>query len=148
VTVSQCPECGARYTTAGDSCDARFSALLALDHSRHEPWGSRHGQAFAALALEHPIRHATSLEAAWNLLYRIYRLHEPTHAVVASLRQTAGRPRPNTGVPPRSPTQVAAPQITIADLSDFAESTYPAQLDAWCRAALASWDANHDAPTA
>ena len=50
----------------------RFELLLALDHSRAEPWGSRHGQAFAAFALQHPVRHAASLDVAWELLYRVY----------------------------------------------------------------------------
>jgi hypothetical protein len=49
---SLCPECGATYSEEGDSCAARFDQLLALDHSRREPWGSRHGQAYAAFALQ------------------------------------------------------------------------------------------------
>jgi len=49
--MTRCPECGASYATEDDSCSARFERLLALDHSRQEPWGSRHGQAFAAFAL-------------------------------------------------------------------------------------------------
>ncbi len=141
MSVIQCPECGARYTSDDDSCSARFDTLLALDHSRQEPWGSRHGQAFAAFALEHPVRHADSLDTAWDLLYRIYRLHEPARAVIASLRQNTSQLRRGPRVPPRPPTQVAAPRVTIADLADFAPSTYPTQLDAWCQAALASWNA-------
>src|ERR1051326_7998235 len=50
----RCVECGAEYESDEDSCVARFDRLLALDHSRQEPWGSRHGQAFAAFALQHP----------------------------------------------------------------------------------------------
>jgi catechol 2,3-dioxygenase-like lactoylglutathione lyase family enzyme len=45
--------------------------LLALDHSRQEPWGSRHGVAFAAFALQHPARYATSLDPAWATLHRM-----------------------------------------------------------------------------
>ena len=56
MTPTRCDECGARYTEPGDSCQARFDQLLALDHSRQEPWGSRHGLAFAAFALQHPRR--------------------------------------------------------------------------------------------
>jgi hypothetical protein len=96
---SQCPECGAMYSEERDSCAARFEELLALDHSRREPWGSRHGQAFAAFALQHPVTRAASLDRAWAALWR----------------------------------------ITIRDLADFAAETYPARLDAWCRAALSSW---------
>jgi len=69
---SQCPECGATYSEEGDSCAARFDQLLALDHSRREPWGSRHGQAFAAFALQHPVIHEASLDRGWAALWRIY----------------------------------------------------------------------------
>jgi Family of unknown function (DUF5946) len=141
MTDRQCVECGARYTSDDDSCHARFEILLALDHSRQEPWGSRHGQAFAAFVLEHPTAYATSLDAAWELLYRIYSLGEAAPTVIASLRRDAGRPRSGGGVPPRPRTQTSLPRVTIADLSGFAAATYPSQLNAWCEAALASWSA-------
>jgi hypothetical protein len=51
-------------------------------------------------------------------------------------------------VPPLPPKPVALPTITIADLADFAPSTYSARLDAWCRAALAAWGARPEAPAA
>ena len=56
MTPTRCEECGAEYPEPADSCQARFDQLLALDHSRQEPWGSRHGLAFAAFALQHPRR--------------------------------------------------------------------------------------------
>ncbi len=71
VNFARCPECGAAYQAAGDSCGARFDALLALDHARREPWGSRHGLAFAAFALQHPAAHAASLDRAWAALHRV-----------------------------------------------------------------------------
>lgn len=141
---SQCSECGARYEDAGDSCAARFEQLLALDHSRQEPWGSRHGQAFAAFALEHPIRHAASLDAAWTALYRIYILRQAPLQVFVSIRQL-GPLVARDRVPPRASSPVATPTMTIADLEDFAAVSYPARLDAWCRAALATWGARSDA---
>ena len=131
----QCPECGAQYSDPTDSCMLRFQQLLALDHSRREPWGSRHGQAFAAFALEHPSTHALSLDAAWDALYRIYHLNEAPGHVFATRRQ-----RPHVFVPvSRPPRPTSAFQITIADLGDFTAATYPSQLDRWCRAALAGW---------
>src|SRR5205823_8749822 len=60
----QCAECGAMYIDEFDSCAARFETLLAVDHSRREPWGSRHGQAFAAFALQHPNTCSSSLDRA------------------------------------------------------------------------------------
>ena len=134
--MHQCNECGAAYSDPSDSCALRFQQLLALDHSRREPWGSRHGQAFAAFALEHPITHATSVDAAWEVLYRIYVLNEAPAYVFASRR------RDPTGrcVEPRR-SHPAAFRTTIADLSDFDAGTYPAKLDEWCRAALVAWGA-------
>jgi hypothetical protein len=131
MTPAQCPDCGARYFADDDSCADRFNSLLALDHSRREPWGSRHGQAFAAFALQHPSRFSTSLDRAWTALYRIYCLNERPTDVFPSIRAA----KQNAGVPPRPP-RTAAPSVTIADLGDFAAATYAARLDAWCIATL------------
>lgn len=134
MTSHQCPECGARYAEGSDSCAERFNQLLALDHSRREPWGSRHGQAFAAFALQHPAQYAASLDTAWAALYRIYRLNERPLEVFTALRKPTGRAA-TASVPPRPPSSVR-PAITIADLKDFAPDTYAARLDEWCRATL------------
>lgn len=136
---STCPECGATYFESDDSCAARFAALLALDHSRREPWGSRHGQAFAAFALQHPATHAASLDRAWAVLTRIYVDGErPKHVFDRLLSQRGGIP-PDWNHPPRPARPVAAPSITIADLGDFDASEYAERLDDWCRASLAAW---------
>ncbi|MGH7617068.1 MAG: DUF5946 family protein [Gemmatimonadaceae bacterium] len=140
--ITQCPECGATYASDVDSCRARFDQLLALDHSRQEPWGPRHGQAFAAFALQHPTTHRASLDAAWVMLYRIYCLHQPVAAVIASARRRATVASDSGGVPARLAERVAAPRITIADLGEFMATTYPERLDDWCRASLAAWGAN------
>ena len=132
-----CPECGAQYADANESCAKRFDQLLALDHSRQEPWGSRHGQAFAAYALQHPTTHAPSLDAAWAALYRIYVLGEYPPAVIAAMR--AGRSA--DAVQPRPLHRIAPPKATLADLGDFDPATYSGRVDDWCRAALISWGA-------
>jgi hypothetical protein len=115
----------------------RFHHLLALDHSRREPWGSRHGQAFAAFALQHPETYAASLDRAWAALWRIYVAGEPPAHVFAALRDAGDRSVP--GVPRRPERRTTVAAVTIADLDDFAPATYPERLDAWCRAALAAW---------
>ena len=138
-SATACPECGARYLDASDSCAARFDALLALDHSRREPWGSRHGQAFAAFALQHPMQHASSLEVAWVALWRIYMDGAGATDVFASLRASRGEIPPAWRVPKRPLSRVRAPEVTIADLADFDAETYADRLDSWCRATLASW---------
>jgi hypothetical protein len=109
---------------------------LALDHSRQEPWGSRHGQAFAAFALQHPTTYASSLDQAWRALYRIYIAGDAPEHVFAALR---ARRSFDADTPQRPAHRVEMPTLTIAHLADFAGDTYPQRLDAWCRASLASW---------
>ena len=148
MTVSCCPECGARYTTAGDTCLNRFDALLALDHSRREPWGSRLGQAFAAFALQHPERHAASLDRAWGALYRIYMTHEPPRRVFAAFVGHRDGVPSDWSVPGRPERPASTPSVTIADLADFDAQTYPELLDRWCLASLAAWGLAVDSPQA
>ena len=138
--MTVCGECGARYEDDRESCDSRFAQLLALDHSRREPWGSRHGQAFAAFALQHPERHGASLDSAWQSLYRVYVLRETPPHVFGSLRAAGGRLAAYVGVPARPPIPRRKPDVTIADLRDFDAASYPALLDAWCVAALRAWE--------
>jgi hypothetical protein len=142
MTTSECAECGARYSSAADSCANRFDQLLALDHSRREPWGSRHGQAFAAFVLQHPSRHPASLDVAWAALFRIYRLKEPASRVFAGLRAAAAGSNSAAGVPPRPSRMTTRAAVTIADLDDFAAATYATQLDEWCIATLRAYGAD------
>lgn len=130
--VHRCPDCGAQYADAGDSCAVRFDALLALDHSRREPWGSRHALAFAAFALQHQARFpAASVERARTLLERVFVRGEPLAHVVREFR-AAPRDVPVAGRPP----VVAGYGVTIADLGAFDAEGYAEALERWCRAAL------------
>lgn len=137
--MNQCPECGACYATESDSCAARFEQLLALDHSRREPWGSRYGHAFAVFALQHPIRYSASVDRAWHSLYRIYVLQEAASEVFASMRSGRHEKAAPPMLPTRPPLAGSLPSVTIANLGDFAATDYAAALDAWCRATLRAW---------
>lgn len=137
--MTQCPECGARYSADTDSCAVRFEQLLALDHSRQEPWGSRHGQAFAVFALQHPIRYAASLDHAWEALCRIYVLRQPPADVFRSMRARDNQRSRSAHIPPRPPKPVRAHTTTIADLGEFPAGEYAAALDGWCRATIRAW---------
>ena len=134
-----CPECGATFPQPEESCASRFALLLGLDHSRQEPWGSRHGQAFAAFALQHPASYPQSLDHAWGALYQIYVALQEPHSVFTSLRASGRKLPPHWHVPQRPAQRVSAPEFTIADLADFEGETYPGQLDEWCRASLVTW---------
>lgn len=137
----QCSECGATSRDDTDSCAARFEALLALDHSRQEPWGSRHGQAFAAFALQHPQAFPGSLDHAWAALNRIYIAGVRPATVFETLRSGRGAVPADWRTPPRPFGPTATPSLTIADMGDFEAEEYPDKLDAWCRAALSMWKA-------
>src|SRR5215469_2689129 len=95
-----CPECGAVYASDTDDCAARFEALLALDHSRTEPWGSRHGLAFSAFALQHPGRFPPDVAVrAWIMLYSVYVLGSDYQRVTTAMRRM-GRQNPDWDIPP------------------------------------------------
>lgn len=132
---SICDECGARYVDPVDSCAHRFDLLLALDHSRVEPWGSRHGLAFAVFALQHPTRFpAETGSRAFELLTRVVERGDDLDLVVREMR-TRGPAAEGTDMPPR---RNGSPYpVTIIDLGDFAAGAYAARLDQWCRATLA-----------
>lgn len=139
---STCPECGATYEAADDDCGRRFDALLALDHSRTEPWGSRHGLAFSAFALQHPNRFPPDVpQRAWILLYSVYVQGNDYRRVTAALRRL-GRQLPKWAVPALPAGPPSSPfAVTIADLGAFAAPSYPDQLEQWCRSALKGWAA-------
>lgn len=138
-----CPECGAIYQEDGDDCQRRFDALLALDHSRTEPWGSRHGLAFSAFALQHPSRFPPDVALrAWTMLYSVYVLGNDYLRVTAALRRL-GRQNPDWDLPALPASRPASPfAFTISDMGSFTAPSYPDQLDGWCRAALNGWDAS------
>ncbi len=129
---TRCDECGARYTEPDDSCQLRFDQLLALDHSRREPWGSRHGLAFAVFAVQHPRRYsAASVARSRELVQRVVLYGEPLAQVVEAFRA-----RPDAVPTAAGPPARTAFAVTIADLSDFAAATYADDLLRWARAAV------------
>jgi uncharacterized protein DUF5946 len=145
--VHTCAQCGAAYERNDDSCAERFAALLALDHSRQEPWGSRHGSAFAAYTIQHPEGISReALERCWAMLYRIHVAGDEPSYVARTLREANDGARLSWHVPPL-PAEAGAPRkfrVTIADLGDFGAESYASRLDDWCRATL---EAFGQAPT-
>jgi hypothetical protein len=141
--TGSCPECGAASPDAERSCAGRFKALLALDHSRHEPWGSRHGLAFAAYTLQHPGgATAELLDRCWLILFKVYVQGEDYRRVLGALNRRPDIGSADWGVPPPPPAPRGQYATTIADLDDFSPERYPALLDDWCRGVLAAWGAS------
>jgi hypothetical protein len=137
-----CKQCGGATANPSMTCADRFAALLALDHSRQEPWGSRHGLAFAAYTLQHPATQPRELlEQCWLMLCRVYVAGDNRMRVTRALRTYGGRVPEDWEVPPfpKRATPPGAFETTIADLGAFAAADYATRLDAWCRATLVGW---------
>lgn len=144
--IQRCSGCGASYEIQGDSCDARFNNLLALDHSRQEPWGSRHGIAFAVFALQHPGRFPEgTLDRSWQILYRVYVSGDEPARVIGAARRAQSVPL-DWKLPPVPAIPSGYPAITIADLGEFAAEKYVALLDAWARGTMTWWGVDLNAP--
>lgn len=142
-TVAPCAQCGA-VLASGITCADRFDALLALDHSRQQPWGSRHGLAFCVYTLQHPDGHTPSeIYRYWSFLQRVYTYGSSPGDVAQQIRAVGGKTPEFWDVAPLRgavdpPREFA---VTIADLGDFEAETYAGKLDDWCRATIAAWDA-------
>ncbi|MFD5461877.1 DUF5946 family protein [Kitasatospora sp. NPDC127059] len=142
-----CAECGAR------GCAELFHGLLALDHSRAEPWGPLHGVSVSCFLLQHPGRLpgdggagargllraylAGGLPAVERLVGRARRAN--SHRVTGG----AGHPGPGPTPEPEPPT---APRggfaVTIEQVA--LDRTFPAdgfadRVRDWAAATLAAW---------
>lgn len=139
---SPCAQCGAVFADAGQTCEGQFDALLALDHARLQPWGSRHGLAFSTFAMQHPRgRSAAQLTACWIMLYRVWIKGDNRAKLAAAMRSRQELPPAEWDVPPlpAAPAGRARYAVTIADLGEFDADTYVRKLEDWGRATLAAW---------
>jgi hypothetical protein len=137
-----CPQCGAIFADETSSCEAQFDKLLALDHSRVQPWGSRHGLAFSTFAMQHPEgRTRAQLTACWIMLYRVWIKGDNRAKLAAAMRERQNLPTEEWGVPalPPAPAATARYAVTIADLGEFDADSYVHKLEEWGRATLAAW---------
>jgi hypothetical protein len=139
-----CSQCGAVFADPSHNCEEQFNKLLALDHSRVQPWGSRHGLAFSTFALQHPQgRTAEQLSACWIMLYRVWEKGDNRAKLAAAMRERQNLPPAEWGVPllPAIPPDGTRYTVTIADLGEFDADTYVRKLEEWGRATLATWTA-------
>jgi hypothetical protein len=136
-----CGECGGRHGVV--PCAQRFERLLALDHSREEPWGSRHFLAFACYGLQHPSSvDRASLERSWLGLRRVCRGGAALEDVVRGLRANPRVTPADWGEPPLPDTPPAPGDFrtTIVDLGEFAAASYAASVMEWCHATVDAWE--------
>ncbi|MDA8369687.1 MAG: DUF5946 family protein [Nocardiopsaceae bacterium] len=139
--MATCPECGA---VSAAPCGELFHRLLALDHSRREPWGSLHGIAVACYRLQHP----ASLDSrAFPLeLLRTYVADgtEAAHRLTAHARRANSHLVRSRG---RATTdgRVDTPDgftVTIAEVAvdgGFPADGHPKRVRKWAEATLAAW---------
>jgi hypothetical protein len=139
--MSRCPDCGAACQPGEPDCTERFHTLLALDHSRKEPWGPRHALAVAAYSLQHPSAWPREvLERSWLILYQVLVRGADSLRVTTALRRRPDTLLEEWETPPLAPGPATRSfAMTIRDLGTFPAPEYPTQLDAWCRAAFTGW---------
>ncbi|NUP49039.1 MAG: hypothetical protein HOW97_17290 [Catenulispora sp.] len=141
--MNPCPECGA----ASGACDELFSALLALDHSRTEPWGPLHGVSVSCYFLQHPGRSAASHRAReWELV------HAYLDGGLAAVAWTARRARsenshrgPGLTTPAMPAVRAVPPTVFAVTIEEVAvDGTFPAggfadRVTAWAAATVRAW---------
>ena len=136
-----CPQCGGRVAN-GETCADRFAVLLALDHSRQQPWGTLHGVAFSVYTLQHSDGSTPAgLNRCWSFLQRVYtRGEDPVHVAAAFRAIRTNDPvekrdeLPNSDAPPRRF------DVTISDMGDFELNLYQLKLNVWCIATMKAWN--------
>lgn len=144
--TARCPECSG--TWAMGRCSELFLGLLALDHSRRQPWGAYHGVSVATYSLQHPsLSTAAVLGGQWRLVTVFAQ-----DGIAAVQRFTAGLAARNrgAGVGPRESPLVgvdfdhppAGFAVTISDVSvdgSFPAAGFEARVAAWVQATVEAW---------
>jgi hypothetical protein len=117
-----CAECGA--LTIDATCAQLFDRLLALDHSRQQPWGSLHGEAVACYFAQHRNAHRAPRDVA---------------PLMARLEHFVAEEQPPEG----------PPTATIHDVAvdgSFPAVGYRQRLRQWARSILAAQQSDPERP--
>lgn len=143
--MDTCAQCGAVSDTP---CEELFQRLLALDHSRQEPWGPLHGVAVACYRLQHP---ASLAEGTHAFPLELLRTHVADGAgasrkLTERARRTNShrvRRRENTTPAARAdvPSGFAFTVAEVAVDGSFPAGGHPERVRSWARATLAAWSA-------
>lgn len=141
--MNTCAQCGAVSDTA---CEELFQRLLALDHSRQEPWGPLHGVAVTCYRLQHP---ASLAEGDHVFLLELLRTHV-TDGAEASRKLTERsrranshrvRQRKHTAPVPRAdaPNGFAFTITEAAVDGSFPAEGHPERVRTWATTTLTAW---------
>jgi hypothetical protein len=143
--MDACAQCGAVSDTP---CEELFQRLLALDHSRREPWGPLHGVAVACYRLQHP---ASLAEGAHTFPLELLRTHVAGGAEASrklterSRRANSHRVRRREHTAPASspdaPTRFAFTVAEVAVDGSFPAGGHSERVRSWARATLTAWSA-------
>ncbi len=152
VAVTRCPECGA--PARPHSCEDLFGAVLALDHSRREPWGPLHSVTVSCYLLQHPSRLPEAARARpWAVLHTYLDGGLPA---VTRLAEGARRANSHCGrgvqpseafpgsPPPPLTTPPTAFSVTVNDVAHdgtFPADGFPERVTAWAEAVISAWNA-------
>ncbi len=143
--MDTCAQCGAVSETP---CEELFQQLLALDHSRQEPWGPLHGVAVACYRLQHP---GSLSEGAHEFPLELLRAHlEDGSAASHKLTERARRGNSHrvhrergvrTSTTPEAPSGFGFTIAEVAADGGFPAEGHPERVRAWARATLTAWSA-------
>ncbi|MGI6877129.1 DUF5946 family protein [Amycolatopsis sp. 3B14] len=132
-----CAECG-----GAGPCEELFHVVLALDHSRREPWGPLHGVTVACFLLQHPSRVPERDRGRnWAIVRAFADGGRPAVAGLTAAVRRANSHRARGALPEfdAPPGGAGSFEVTIADVAQ--DGTFPAagfeeRVRAWARATL------------
>jgi hypothetical protein len=149
--IVRCRECGGDAAAA--PCAELFLRLLALDHSRAQPWGGLHAVNVACYFLQHPSLLARpQLDAQWAvvMLFLDDGLDALAARTAAAVRRNShrhgGRHVEASGGRAGLPPGVPAPDfaVTITDVAvdgTFPAEGFPQRVGRWAAATRSGWAA-------
>jgi hypothetical protein len=135
------PQCGGA-PDGGETCADRFAQLLALDHSRQQPWSSQHGVAFSVYMLQHRGGHLhAAVYHSCSFVQRVYTNGEEPTEVARQIREANGNtPAHGDDAPLRGADD--PPRRYAVTLGAFEADAYADALHAWCHTTIAAWTAS------
>jgi Family of unknown function (DUF5946) len=129
------------------TCPDLFLGLLALDHSRRQPWGAYHGVSVATYLLQHPSLSAPAmLPAQWSMVNVFAQDGIAAVQAFAAARVARNRGGSRQTGEPAADVDLGHPPgafaVTIADVSvdgSFPAAGFQARVALWVQATIEAW---------